>query len=137
MKNFFYSLLGVLLVGALLSGIVMLSEYKRLEYERETTVTSTRFEIVVRSGTIEKDLKVSIPGHGASTPYYLRIGLEKRLYLDFSKEPAIRDFAEANLGEYVRIDGLKKVLVSEAVTGGRNELVVVEVLKLKVLKPRR
>ena len=63
MKKFFYNLLGILLFGAIFTGIAAFSEHVRIEREKETTAVSTRYQIVNRIGYITKEMRIAKSGY--------------------------------------------------------------------------
>lgn len=136
MKKFFYNLLGILLFGALLSGIFMISEYARIEREKESTAVSTRFQIVDRTGYIFQDPTIIIPGMEPGSLYRLKAGRDSSVIIDFSNEPGIHEFYKSNQEQFYRMSGILRNETHSTSSGGKLEIQVLEVLHLRILKVR-
>ena len=136
MKKFFYNLLGILLFGALLSGIFMISEYARIEREKESTAVSTRFKIVDRTGYIFHDPTITIPGMEPGSLYRLKAGRDSSVIIDFSNEPDIHEFYKSNQEQFYRMSGILRNETHSTSSGGKLEIQVLEVLHLRILKVR-
>ena len=130
-KRIMLNLLGILLIGLILSGLGMLAQQADMKREQELTAKSIRYEIVARSGYVVLDQSGKTPGNSIST-YRLKQGLKPAiLILDFTNEPGIEKYALEHQSAYVRIDGIMR---SEEITtdyGATVSVEVIEVLKLR------
>lgn len=136
MRNTLLNLLGILVFGLLFSALLGFGMHMAEKRELANTAASERYSVIEITGSLEMDSGAAgIPGTTAPYPHKLKFG-RKVYLLDFTDEPAIKDFAEERADSYLKISGVKRIETSEAPDGTKTDWVVIKVLKIKAFKPR-
>lgn len=132
MRKTLLNLLGILAFGLVFSTVIGTGMYMAEKRERANTASSEQYSIIVITGSLEIDQSTS-----NTLPYKHRLKLGRKVYLlDFSGEPAIREFTESRADSYLKVSGVKRNLSREAPDGTIENWDVIRVLEVKAFKPR-